>query len=155
MLFQGYKQSDILWHIDNILVVCVGNICRSPIAAAIMSEQYPNKHIDSAGVSAVIGHSADPKAVELMATHHTDINKHIAKQINQEMTIAADLILTMSTNETKWIESQWPHCRGKVFKIGHWLDKDIEDPYGHDVSAFETARKNIISSLELWADKIS
>lgn len=140
---------------DNILVVCVGNICRSPIAAAIMTEQYPNKHIDSAGVSALVGHPADPKAIELMAAHDIDISHHIAKQINQEMTIAADLILTMSINQSKWIEDQWPHCRGKVFRIGHWLDKDIADPYRRDVAVFESARQNIISSLELWADKIS
>ena len=44
---------------DNILVVCIGNICRSPMAAALLTERYSETHIDSAGLSALIGHSAD------------------------------------------------------------------------------------------------
>ncbi|WP_201527684.1 low molecular weight protein-tyrosine-phosphatase [Psychrobacter frigidicola] len=140
---------------NNILVVCVGNICRSPIAAALLLNQYPKKHIDSAGVSAVIGHHADPKAIEVMAADGIDMTDHIAKQISEELVVTADLILTMSVNQTKWLEEQWPHCRGKVFRIGHWIDKDIADPYRHDKPAFETARQDIIESLEQWAEKIS
>ncbi|WP_201615682.1 low molecular weight protein-tyrosine-phosphatase [Psychrobacter urativorans] len=140
---------------NNILVVCVGNICRSPMAAALLMNQYPKKYIDSAGVSAVVGHSADPKAIEVMTACNIDMTNHIAKQINEALVLKADLILTMSVNQTKWIEEQWPHCRGKVFRIGHWNDKDIADPYQHDKPAFETARQDIIESLEQWAEKIS
>ena len=140
---------------DQILVVCVGNICRSPIAAAILTAYYPEKHIDSAGLSALVGHAADAKAVALMATHNIDISAHIAKQIDEALVSQSDLILTMTTSQTKWIESQWPHCRGKTFRIGHWLDKDIADPYQQDDSAFEKSRQDIIDSLEQWTDKIS
>lgn len=140
---------------DNILVVCVGNICRSPMAMALLQAQYPDKYIDSAGVSAVVGHPADPAAIEVMDSQNIDITDHIAKQITAELTVKADLILTMSTSQTKWIESKWPHCRGKTFRLGHWLDQDIADPYRHEFSAFETAYQDIVASLELWQDKIS
>jgi protein-tyrosine phosphatase len=139
---------------DNILVVCVGNICRSPIAAALLMERYPQKNIDSAGLSAVVGHHADAKAQEVMRADGLDMSDHIAKQIDEALVVTADLILTMSTNQTKWIESRWPHCRGKTFRIGHWLDKDIADPYQHEKSVFETTRQDIIDSLEAWYDKI-
>ena len=139
---------------NNILVVCVGNICRSPIAAALLKHHYPQKNIDSAGLSAVVGHHADAKAMAVMALDNIDMSDHIAKQISEELVKKADLIFTMSFNQTKWIESQWPHCRGKTFKLGHWIDKDIADPYGHDQLAFETAKQDIIHSLELWFNKI-
>ncbi|MGB5855209.1 MAG: low molecular weight protein-tyrosine-phosphatase [Oceanisphaera sp.] len=139
---------------DNILVVCVGNICRSPIAAALLMDKYPQKNIDSAGLSAVVGHHADATAQEVMMADDLDMSSHLAKQINEDLVMTADLILTMSVNQTKWIESQWPHCRGKTFRIGHWLDKDIADPYQYDKSVFEVTRADIIDSLETWYDKI-
>ena len=139
---------------NNILVVCVGNICRSPIAAALLKNQYPQKFIDSAGLSAVVGHHADAKAIGVMAASGVDMSDHIAKQISEELVLTADLIFTMSTSQTKWIEGQWPHCRGKTFRIGHWIDKDIADPYGHSESAFETAKQDIIDGLGQWFNKI-
>ena len=140
---------------NNILVVCVGNICRSPIGEALLKQHYPNKHIDSAGLSAVVGSGADAKALAVMAEDNVDMSAHIAKQINEDLVKTADLILTMSTTQTKWIEDQWPQCRGKTFRIGHWIDKDVADPYGHDASAFDTAKQDIINSLDQWFKKIS
>lgn len=140
---------------DNILVVCVGNICRSPMAEALLKQRYPHKNIDSAGVGALVGHSADPAALEIMAGQEIDITNHVAKQIDEDLVKKADLIFTMSDSQTKWIEERWPFCRGKTFKLGHWQDKDIADPYKHEMSAFETAYQDIVVSLEQWADKIS
>ena len=140
---------------DNILVVCVGNICRSPMAEALLKKRYPHKNVDSAGVGALVGHSADPAALEIMAKQGIDITNHVAKQIDEGLAKKADLIFTMSDSQTKWIEERWPFCRGKTFKLGHWQDKDIADPYKHEMSAFQTAYQDIVVSLEQWADKIS
>ena len=140
---------------DNILVVCVGNICRSPMAEALLKQRYPHKNIDSAGVGALVGHSADPASLEIMAGQEIDITNHVAKQIDEGLAKKADLIFTMSDSQTKWIEERWPFCRGKTFKLGHWQDKDIADPYKHEMSAFQTAYQDIVVSLEQWADKIS
>ena len=140
---------------ENILVVCVGNICRSPIAEAVLTQQYPHKTIDSAGLSAVVGNGADSNALAVMSELGIDMSEHIAKQIDETLVMRADLILTMSDNQSKWIEDRWPHCRGKTFRIGHWIDQDIADPYRHDLSAFEEARQDIFDSLKPWTDKIS
>ena len=140
---------------DNILVVCVGNICRSPMAEALLKQRFPNKHIDSAGVGALVGHAADPTAIEIMSKQQIDINSHVAKQIDEQLAKKADLIFTMSDGQTKWIEERWPFCRGKTFKLGHWMDKDIADPYKHEMSAFETAYQDIVDGLAQWTDKIS
>ena len=139
---------------DNILVVCVGNICRSPMAEALLKQRYPDKAIDSAGVGALVGHPADPAALEIMTERQLDITNHMAKQIDENLAKKADLIFTMSDSQTKWIEERWPFCRGKTFKLGHWQDKDIADPYKHDMSAFKTAYQDIVDGLEQWAGKI-
>lgn len=140
---------------NNILVVCVGNICRSPMAEALLKQRFPNKNVDSAGVGALVGHSADPAALEIMAKQEIDITNHVAKQIDENLAKTADIIFTMSDGQTKWIEERWPFCRGKTFKLGHWMNKDIADPYKHEKSAFQTAYQDIVDSLEQWSDKIS
>lgn len=139
---------------DNILVVCVGNICRSPMAEALLKQRFPNKNVDSAGVGALVGHPADPAALEIMTEQQLDITKHVAKQLDEILAKKADIIFTMSDGQTKWIEERWPFCRGKTFKLGHWKNKDIADPYKHEMSAFETAYQDIVESLEQWADKV-
>ena len=139
---------------DHILVVCVGNICRSPMAEALLRQRFPSKIIDSAGVGALVGHSADPAALEIMTNQQIDITNHVAKQIDEQLAKKVDLIFTMSDGQTKWIEERWPFCRGKTFKLGHWMDKDIADPYKHEMSAFKTAYQDIINGIDQWADKI-
>lgn len=139
---------------NNILVVCVGNICRSPIAAALLKQRFPERHIDSAGLSALVGHPADDKALAVMDVDGIDMRDHRAKQIDKDLVTRADLIFTMSESQKEWIENNWPHCRGKTFSIGHWIDKDIADPYGHDHLAFEAAKQDIVDSLDHWFNKI-
>ena len=101
---------------ENILVVCVGNICRSPIAAALLIDEFPQKNIDSAGLSAVVGHSADAKAQEVMRVDGLDMSDHIAKQIDEALVTTADLILTMSTNQTRWINNNFIGRRSNIIR---------------------------------------
>lgn len=139
---------------ENILVVCVGNICRSPMAEALLKQRFPEKNIDSAGVGALVGHGADPAAIKIMEQQNIDITNHVAKQIDENLVLKADLIFTMSDSQNKWIEERWPFCRGKTFKLGHWNDKDIADPYKHELSAFHTAYYDIIEGLDEWQEKL-
>ena len=139
---------------ENILDVCVGNICRSPMAEALLKQRFPEKNIDSAGVGALVGHGADPAAIKIMEQQNIDITDHVAKQIDEDLVLKADLIFTMSDSQNKWIEERWPFCRGKTFKLGHWSDQDIGDPYKHELSAFKTAYQDIIRGIEDWQDKL-
>ena len=62
--------------IKNILVVCVGNICRSPMAEYFLKEAHPDLHIESAGLSAMVGHAADDKAIDCMNAKNIEMIKH-------------------------------------------------------------------------------
>ena len=76
--------------VNNILVVCTGNICRSPMAKALLQACYPQKYIDSAGLAAVVGHPIQSEAIEVMIAAQMDIDGHYAKQITKDMAVAAD-----------------------------------------------------------------
>ena len=136
--------------INNILVVCVGNICRSPMAEYFLKEAHPDLHIESAGLSAMVGHAADDKAIDCMNIKNIDMRSHIAKQINVDLIKQSDLILVMSHNQQKHIEQTWPFAKGKVFRLGHWQGQNVADPYKHDQAFFNETCSNIQSYVSDW-----
>ena len=71
--------------IQNILVVCVGNICRSPMAEFFLKQSHPDLKIESAGLAAMVGHSADNKAIACMDALNIDMRSQIARQISAEL----------------------------------------------------------------------
>ena len=54
---------------NNILVVCVGNICRSPTAERLLQRYHPELKVESAGLGALVGKGADPTAISIAAEH--------------------------------------------------------------------------------------
>ncbi|EAM8864646.1 low molecular weight phosphotyrosine protein phosphatase, partial [Salmonella enterica] len=106
--------------IKNILVVCIGNICRSPMAEYFLKQEYPHLEIESAGISGLVGHTADEKASLCMQRFGIDMSPHVAKKLNAELIKKADLVLVMSQNQQKHIEQNWPFAKGKTFRLGHW-----------------------------------
>ena len=55
---------------NSILVVCTGNICRSPIGERYLRSLLPDKKVDSAGTGALVGHEADSSAVKIAKSHN-------------------------------------------------------------------------------------
>lgn len=102
----------------NILVVCIGNICRSPMAEYFLKHDYPERQICSAGLGSLAGHPADPKALLAMQQFSINLEPHIAQQINDQLVKQADLILVMSSSQQKQLEQNWPYAKGKVFQPG-------------------------------------
>ena len=64
-----------------ILMVCLGNICRSPIAHGIMAEISPNSFVDSAGTGSYhIGSPPDPRSIQVSQDNGIDISQQSARQ---------------------------------------------------------------------------
>ena len=124
------------------------------MAEALVKNLYSDKHVHSAGLSAMVGSPADESAIQLMTEKGLDITSHIARQIDKEMVANADLILTMSIEQTKWIEKNWVFAKGKTFRIGHWTGKDIEDPYRKPLGKFVEVLDDIEHALKGWQEKI-
>jgi len=143
--------------IQNILVVCVGNICRSPMAEALLQCALRGQDgitVESAGLGALVGHPADNYALELMEEAGIDISEHRARQIHPDMVGAADLVLVMEAGHKKAIDDADPTARGKVHRLGEWQEKDIDDPYRQPKEAFADALEDIKEGVASWAKKI-
>ena len=142
---------------ENILVVCIGNICRSPMAEALLKEslKHKDKHIiSSAGLGALVGHNPDETAIELMQEKGIDISNYQATQINQLLIKKADLILVMESKHKEVIENKDPSSKGKVFRLGEWGKFDIADPYKKERKVFEESLNLIETGVLEWAKKI-
>jgi protein-tyrosine phosphatase len=140
--------------IQNILVVCIGNICRSPMAEYFLKQEFPQLHVESAGISGLIGHNADDKAILCMQRHGIDMRAHVAKKLNAELIKKSDLILVMSQNQQKHIEQTWPFSKGKTFRLGHWQGKNVSDPYQHEQAVFDDTCQLIQNCISDWKKHI-
>lgn len=132
---------------SSVLVVCVGNICRSPMAEGIARGVFPKARVSSAGLGALVGRPAEPFSVELMRERGIDISAHRARQITPEMIRDAELILAMEAWQVREIEQVSGAARGRTFRLGHWGDFDIADCYQEPREAFEHALVEIERGL--------
>lgn len=138
---------------QKLLVVCVGNICRSPMAEYFLKRDFPNCDISSAGIKAMVGHPADDKGIHAMQNlAQIDLSFHIAQQLNAEMLKQADLVLVMTMSQQQFIEKTWTFSKGKVFRLGHWKNKDIIDPYQQDQPFFDHTCSMIQHCLADWKE---
>lgn len=139
-----------------VLVLCVGNICRSPMAKVLL-EQACRTHpvtVASAGLDAMVGHSADPIAQQIVQAKGMDLSGHRAQQVSALLCRQHDLILVMEISHKAELLRRYPEARGKVFLMHSDNNNDIEDPYRKGQEAFENAFKAIDSGAEYWATRI-
>jgi protein-tyrosine phosphatase len=134
----------------NILVVCIGNICRSPMAEYFLKQQYPQLNIESAGISGLVGHQADEKAKLCMLRLGINMQPHIGRKLSAEHIKKADLVLVMSHNQQKHIEQTWPFAKGKIYRLGHWQNRNVPDPYQHDQTVFDETCQLIQQCITDW-----
>lgn len=139
---------------QNILVVCIGNICRSPMAEYMLRKECPTLKVHSAGIAAMQGHPADDKAKQCMQNQGIPLDSHIARQLNSSLVKEADLILVMSQKQQAHIEKMWPFAKGKTFRLGHWQNINIADPYQQDQTVFDHTCKLIQQCVTDWKQHI-
>lgn len=136
---------------QHILTLCVGNICRSPLAEALLVREFPDRTVWSAGLGALIGEPADPLSVALAAEQGLDLRAHRAQQVTSQMCQRADLILVMEQHQRIELERRYPLARGRVFCLA---ERDIADPFRQPRPAFEAAYADIARGVAGWAVRI-
>jgi protein-tyrosine phosphatase len=141
--------------IRNVLIVCIGNICRSPMAEGLLRAALPKTQFTSAGLEALVGQPADPIACELMDERGISIAGHRAQQVSKDMCQRADLILVMDRQQRREIEERYQFATGKVFRLCEFSDQDVPDPYREGRDAFRHALSLIEDGAQQWAKRIS
>ena len=145
-------------HLDtsfSALLVCAGNVCRSPMAAALLSQRLSRAgatpKVESAGLAALVGEPADPLAVALMRERDLDITPHRGRQLTFSLVTAFDLILVMEQRQQRDVERMLPVARGRVHRVGRFGGFDVPDPYRRGRAAFQES----LALIERGIDEVA
>jgi len=151
----------------HILIVCTGNICRSPMGAALLQhalaaqpEPLRSLKVASAGVASRTGEPASPNAVTAMKKAGIDLKGHFSRPLTQALLDEALVVLCMTESHRDMIELTAdpvpPRLRlFREFTGAKRGNMDIPDPYGMHLGAYEAARDDMVAAIPSIIDFLS
>ncbi len=140
----------------NVLFVCTGNICRSPIAEGLFRRLIGNRkdiEVASAGVHAVRGQPPSLYAVEVCAEEGTDISDLRSEPLTPTLVNRATHIFAMTGSHLETIQTLFPHTAEKTFLLrefeepGSTVWRDVPDPIGLGREVYEDCARIIKNAL--------
>ena len=131
----------------DVLFVCTGNTCRSPMAEGLLKTHFGREKtkavVKSAGVSAGVGQNASINAVIAAKNFDADISGHFSSRVTADMVGSAKIVLTM----TKYHKSAVKQISkaDNVFTLAEFAgrSKDVEDPFGGSIDEYMDCAKEI------------
>jgi protein-tyrosine-phosphatase len=141
-----------------IIVVCTANICRSPMAAALLQhalvaqpEVFKSVRVTSAGVSARPGEPVSQNSVLALKKVGLDISQHRAQPLTQRMLDEAVAVLCMTDSHRAMIQLQADPVPRNLFLFREFVpgavEREIGDPYGGPLSVYEATRDEMVESI--------
>jgi len=144
-----------------IVFICSGNICRSPMAEALLRhlwppEQLPRVAIRSAGTLGIFGVPADPLAIEALREWGISLSEHHSQGLRDTLVSQTDLFLVMEAEHRQWMRDIFPEHASRVYLLtGYGRPNsepaggdDIIDPAGLDQAAFVEVRNRIRGEID-------
>jgi glycine hydroxymethyltransferase len=142
--------------VKNVLFVCTGNICRSPIAEGLFRRLIGNRkdiEVASAGVHAVRGQPPSLYAVEVCAEEGTNISDLRSEPLTPTLVNRATHIFAMTGSHLETIQTLFPHTAKKTFLLrefeepGSTVWRDVPDPIGLSREVYEDCARIIKNAL--------
>lgn len=152
-------------HKTGVLFVCLGNICRSPMAEgafrAVAQERGLAVHVDSAGTASYhVGDQPDPRAIEVARANGIDIAGQSARQIERDDFYRFRHIIALDRANLETLRSRAP--RDGTASLAMLLDavegrrgEPVADPYYGDAVAFEAAWRVINIGVKAWTERLA
>jgi len=146
--------------IQNVLFVCTGNICRSPLAASLLERALTERALEvtvtSAGTGAWDGAPASEGAYLVGLERGLDLSGHRARLLTRELVERADLILTMARHHRARVDELGGE--GKVFVLGEYAGRggdEVSDPFGGDLGVYRDTCQELESLAVAVADRLA
>ena len=129
---------------DNIIFICTGNTCRSPMAEGLFrahgGEEQTGLTAASAGLFTQDGVPASENAITAAKELGADISAHRSRMLTPEMAQNARYLVCMTGAHYDRLCEMFPDCADKVFTL---LQTDISDPFGGDLETYRRAAAQI------------
>lgn len=141
-----------------IVAVCTANICRSPMAAALLQhalavqpEPLRSLRVISAGVAARTGEGVSENSIVALKKVGLDIAAHRAQPLTQRLLDDAFAVLCMTDSHRTMIQLQADPVPKNLFLFRQFLpgnvDHEIGDPYGGPLKVYEAARDEMVEAI--------
>lgn len=141
-----------------IVTVCTANICRSPMAAALLQhalaaqpDPLRSLKVISAGVAARRGTPVSENSVLALKKVGIDVSGHRAQPLTQELLDEAFAVLCMVESHRAMIQVQAEPVPRNLFLFREFLpgnvDQEIADPYGGPLKIYEAARDEMVEAI--------
>lgn len=143
--------------ITHVAVVCTGNVCRSPFAAALLASRVESVRVASFGIAAADGHAADPRAIALAPRYRVDLAAHRTRRLGRVHAHDADLLLVMEPSHAAAIAVLWPVAAPRVRLLGDFLPARpfaIPDPWDRDERLWLDVYARIDAAVARLADRL-
>ena len=140
----------------NVLTVCTGNICRSPLAAALLQNEVGEPEISgikvsSAGIQAALDLPPTEYMVEYAFESGVDYSDHEARQLAVDMVEQYDVILAAEPLHRNWIINLAPESESRVMLLGELIGiESILDPYGSTHEVYHETSVTIRRAVNAW-----
>ncbi|MCC6148549.1 MAG: low molecular weight protein arginine phosphatase, partial [Anaerolineaceae bacterium] len=142
--------------------VCTGNICRSPMAAALLPLHLSGLgtatdwQISSAGTWTSEGQPAAAEAIQAMAERGCDIRAHRSRLVNEYLLNHHSLILTMALDQKQALQQEFPFYADQVFMLSEMsnVQVNVPDPSGGTLNQFRAVASQIDRLIQRGLPKI-
>ena len=130
----------------NILFVCTGNTCRSPMAEGICNKFYSDKaRALSAGISVCCPMPASENAyLAAKELYDIDLSEHLSQGITRELLEDADRVYCVSKRHSDILKAALPEFSDKIFHF----ECEIADPYMQELEVYKAACKQIKAEID-------
>ena len=136
-----------------VLFICSGNVCRSPLGAAMLESDLRQEGISgvtvsSAGTLDMESRPASRYALEVGHDHGLDLSDHISRMVDENMLGEADIVVAVTPAHAEYLVELCPSVEQKIVVL------DVPDPYGLQFESYKAAYSQLRDGMPIVIDAV-